>query len=75
MNMIQEISFKVLQKISALKWCYDVTIRDCIDCILYQYERKLEQPQKDEVFNRVKNALKVLQKEEQWKFQQDIKSL
>ena len=61
--MTQEISFKVLQKISALKWCYDVTIRDCIDCILYQYERKLEQPQKDEIFNKVKAALIVLQKE------------
>ena len=75
MNMIQEISYKVLTKVSALKWCYDVTIKDCIDYVLFQYENKLTQEQKDEVFNRVKNALKVLQKEEQWKFQQDIESL
>ncbi len=62
--MIQEISYKVLQKIFTLKWCYDVTIRDCIDCVLYQYEKKLGQSQKDKVFKRVKDALIVLQKEE-----------
>jgi len=62
--MIQEISYKVLQKVSALKWCYEVTIRDCIDCILYQYERKLEQKDKDEVFEKVKKALKVIHKGE-----------
>jgi hypothetical protein len=62
--MIHEISYKALQEISILKWCYDVTIRDCIDCILYQYEKKLDQSQKDEIFNKVKSALTLLQKME-----------
>ena len=59
--MIQEISYKILQKVSALKWCYDSTIRDCIDCILYKYERKLEPQDKEKVFEKVKKALAVIQ--------------
>ena len=59
--MIQEISYKVLQKVSELKWCYDSTIRDCIDCILYKYERKLEPEVKEKIFVKVKKALAVIQ--------------
>lgn len=62
--MIQEISYKVLKEVSKLKWAYDSTIRDCVDTILYQYERKLEQPQQNEVFEKVKKALAVIQKME-----------
>ena len=62
--MIQEISYKVLTEVSKLKWAYDSTIRECIGCILYRYERKLEQPEQEKVFERVKKALTVIQKME-----------